>query len=442
MRTDERESWSHRILDCLEGPGGEVAARDRAAALAATYARLDRDARRRFLSVLAEDFGPAPAGVGAAIDRYRAATTAEERVSGEAALRDALNPPRRRLLTQFNGVEGGVKFLVDLRADLLPIASQSADLGGLDDDLKELLVSWLDFGFLELTRLTWRSPAALLEKIIAYEAVHAIRDWDDLRNRLDSDRRCYGLFHPSLPGEPLAFVEVALCTGTARSVQLLLDGTAPGTDPGRADTAIFYSISSPQKGLQGISFGEYLIKRTVDALSHDLPRLVRYATLSPIPGFRVWLEHRLARRPESLLVDGAAAPLEPQRIRTMLQDKDWIRRDAPAPPVSETLLCLCARYFAERRGDGQPIDPVARFHLRNGARLDRINWLGDVSAKGLRQSIGLMVNYRYDLDEIDTNHEAYANERALAVSPAVLRLMSRAGGDLARVRAPSDEDAG
>lgn len=432
---DERETWSRRILECLEGPGGEVSARNRTADLASTYSGLDREARRRFLAVLAEDFGPGRADVEAAIARYLEAKDAAALVAGEAALREALTPPRRRLLTQFNGVEGGVKFLVDMRADLLSIASQSPELGGLDEELKDLLVSWLDFGFLELTRLTWRSPAALLAKLIEYEAVHAIRGWEDLKNRLDSDRRCYALFHPSMPGEPLAFVEVALCVGTARSVQTLLDEEAPAGDPRRADTAVFYSISSPQTGLRGISFGEYLIKRAVDELSHDLPRLHTFATLSPIPGFRLWLDHRMARRPETLEVDAALPPLPPGTIRALMADRAWTSRDAPRPEIAETLLALCARYFAERRADGQPIDPVARFHLRNGARLDRINWLGDVSQKGVRQSLGLMVNYRYDLDEINENHEAYANDRALAVSPPVRNLMDRAGASLHQIRA-------
>lgn len=439
MGTDERDRWSRRILACLEGPGGEVSARNRAADLAATYAGLDRDARRAFLVVLAEDFGPTRTTVDAAIDRYRGARNAADRVASEAALREALTPPRRRLLTQFNGVEGGVKFLVDLRADLLSIASQSPELGGLDDDLKEILVSWLDFGFLELTRLTWRSPAILLEKLIEYEAVHAIRDWEDLRDRLDSDRRCYGLFHPSMPGEPLAFVEVALCVGTARRVQSLLDENAPAGDPGHADTAVFYSISSPQNGLRGISFGEYLIKRTVDALAHDLPRLKTFATLSPIPGFRVWLDTRLARRPEAVRVESAETQIAPGAVRRMLDDRSWTNPSEPLPPESETLLALCARYFAERRADGQPIDPVARFHLRNGARLDRINWLGDVSPKGIRQSLGLMVNYAYDLEQIADNHEGYAKDRVLAVSPSVRNLMERAGASLERIRSVGDD---
>lgn len=432
---DERETWARRILECLEGPGGEVSARNRTADLAATYSGLDREARRRFLAVLAEDFGPRQADVEAAIEGYTNANDAAARIAGEATLRDALTPPRRRLLTKFNGVEGGVKFLVDMRADLSSIASQSPELGGLDEELKDLLVSWLDFGFLELTQLTWRSPAALLAKLIEYEAVHAIRGWEDLKNRLDSDRRCYALFHPSMPGEPLAFVEVALCVGIARSIQTLLDEDAPAGDPLRADTAVFYSISSPQTGLRGISFGEYLIKRAVDELSHDLPRLHTFATLSPIPGFRLWLDHRLTREPEAFQIDPTLPALAPGTVRALMSDRAWTSRNAGRLEIAETVLALCARYFAERRADGQPIDAVARFHLRNGARLDRINWLGDVSRKGVRQALGLMVNYRYDLDEIDENHEAYANDRAIAVSPPVRSLMCRAGASLDHVRA-------
>jgi malonyl-CoA decarboxylase len=425
----ERENWARSIIECLEGPGGEVSARQRTADLARTYLSLAREQRRQFLTLLAEDFGPQPDAVEAAVARYQRAENQERRVAAEGHLREALYPRRRRLLTQFNGVEGGVKFLVDLRADLLPIASRSAALGGLDEDLKEILVSWLDFGFLELTRLTWRSPAVLLEKLIAYEAVHAITSWDDLRNRLDSDRRCYALFHPSMPNEPLSFVEVALCDGIARSVQTLLDEDAPEGDPHHADTAVFYSISSPQSGLQGISFGEYLIKRAVGALRSDLPRLRHFATLSPVPGFRVWLESRMNRTP-GMAEPGTADPIANPGLHTLLEDRERVKTTGDDAAVASSLLSLCARYFAERRADGQPIDPVARFHLRNGARLDRINWQGDISTKGLRQSLGMMVNYRYDLDEIDANHEGYAKERCLAVSPAVRRLMGRAGASL------------
>ena len=411
-----------------------MSARARATELANTYQQLDREAKRRFLTVLAEDFGTKASSVHAGIAAYQAASDASTRVAAEAVLRDALTPPRRTLLTRFNELEGGVKFLVDLRADLLPISSQSPELSGLDDDLKELLVSWFDFGFLELARITWRSPAILLSKLIEYEAVHAIRSWEDLRNRLHSDRRCYALFHPSMPDEPLAFLEVALCQGTARSVQSLLDENAPHVDPNRADTAVFYSITSPQNGLRGISFGEYLIKRAVDELSHDLPRLARYVTLSPIPGFRVWLENRLARTPEALEVDGVPAQLDTATVRKMLEERSWATPSSTAGQHESTLLALCARYFAERRADGQPIDPVARFHLSNGARLDHLNWLGDISPKGIRQSLGLMVNYSYDLEDIDANHEGYAQQREIAVSPAILALMNLANAPTGEVK--------
>ncbi|MBM4266779.1 MAG: malonyl-CoA decarboxylase [Deltaproteobacteria bacterium] len=432
---NESAAWSRRIVECLEGPGGEVSARMRAAALAETYTGLDREARHRLLELLAERFGPAPQNVDAAIDRYRASNDDASRITAEAALREALTPPRRRLLTQFNAVEGGVKFLVDLRADLQPIASQSPHLASLDDDLKDLLVSWLDFGFLELARITWSSPAALLEKLIAYEAVHEIRSWQDLHNRLDSDRRCYALFHPSMPSEPLAFVEVALCVGLARSIQPLLDESAPLDDPREADTAIFYSITSPQRGLRGISFGEFLIKRAVDALRRDLPRLEHYATLSPVPGFRVWLESRLAREPEHLHLGEIGRPADAEAVRQVVADRSLLSRDDGPPSLAETLKRLCALYFAERRGDGQPLDPVARFHLRNGARLESINWRADTSPKGIRQSLGLMVNYSYDQSEIDANHEAYAKERCLAVSSGVHRLMQEAGAEPRGIRA-------
>ena len=434
MSTAESESWSRSISDCLDGPGGEVSARARAASLARTYRNLDREARRRFLTVLAQNFGPSPERVEKAIRRYQEAGDDRARVSAEGLLRDALRPPRRRLLTQFNELAGGVKFLVEMRSDLLTISSQNAQLSGLDEDLKQILVSWFDFGFLELERITWRSPATLLEKLISYEAVHEIRSWDDLRNRLESDRRCYALFHPSMQDEPLAFVEVALCNRTPGSVQALLDANAPTVDANQATTAVFYSISSPQKGLRGISFGEYLIKRSVDALSQDLDRLERYETLSPIPGFRVWLERRLTRDPESLGLDGLPGDLNKSQITGLLARRDWASSEALDDPAAKAILALCARYFAERRADGQPLDPVARFHLRNGASLDRIHCGGDISGKGIRQSLGLMVNYRYALEAIDTNHEAYAKEHEIIVSSGVHELMLDAGARLQGIR--------
>ncbi|MEM7173234.1 MAG: malonyl-CoA decarboxylase family protein, partial [Pseudomonadota bacterium] len=254
------------MRECLDARGGEVSARMRAADLGQSYLELDREGRQIFLEVLAKSFDISPEETEQAIIRYQSAEEAFERLEAERQLRQAVEPKRVKLLTQFNALPEGVKFLVDLRSDLLSMRSKDPYLAALDDDLRSLLTSWFDVGFLDLRRITWKSPAALLEKLIAYEAVHEIQSWDDLRNRLDSDRRCYALFHPRMPDEPLTFVEVALVKGTAKVVQALLDEMAPVADPKDADTAIFYSISNTQKGLRGVSFGEHLIKGVVAKL--------------------------------------------------------------------------------------------------------------------------------------------------------------------------------
>lgn len=419
---------------CLEARGGEISARAHAAELGRAYLRLDQAGRAVFLELLARDFAVDAEAVEAAIDDYHKQEDEEARMAAELRLRDTLIPPRVRLLTQFNGLPEGVKFLVDLRADLVGLLDRSPYLRALDRDLQELLTSWFDTGFLDLRRITWDSSAALLEKLIAYEAVHEIRSWDDLRNRLDSDRRCYALFHPRMPNEPLAFVEVALVEGMAGNVQALLDEAAPAADPAKADTAIFYSISNTQRGLRGITFGDFLIKMVVRVLSHDLPQLKTFATLSPVPGLRGWLEGLDGAALERLLTGDERAAIRKlgqaedmaEALRSLLARENWHRHTRVTETLQEPLVRLAARYFTEKRGNGQPIDAVARFHLRNGARLERINWLGDTSAKGLRQSAGIMVNYRYLLDEIERNHEAFVAKGTVAASTEVRALMRRA----------------
>src|SRR5689334_10206091 len=294
------------MRECLEGRGGEVSARARAADLGRTYLALDAEGRARFLRVLADSFDVDRDAIDACC---RALATADEasRRRAERALRQALEPPRVKLLTQFNALPEGVKFLVDMRAELLRLVRADPTLAPLEQDLKALLAGWFDIGFLELRRITWESPASLLEKLIVYEAVHEIRGWTDLKNRLEADRRCFAFFHPRMPSEPLIFVEVALVNGMAGNVHALLDEAAPVGDPQTADTAIFYSISNCQKGLAGISFGDFLIKRVVEQLTAELPRLKTFATLSPIPGFRRWLDTRLAEPGELLLPKEAAA---------------------------------------------------------------------------------------------------------------------------------------
>jgi len=429
--TDPR-SLRALMAECLEARGGEVSARMRAAELGKTYLELDAAGRRRFLDILAEEFAVDETGLAAAIARHQAAEDAEERLAAGAAVRKAAVPRRVRLLTQFNALPEGVKFLVDLRADLLTFADKSLALRGLDADLRELLASWFDVGFLDIYQITWESPAALLEKLIAYEAVHEIRSWDDLRNRVDSDRRLFALFHPRMPDEPLAFVEVALVKGIAGSVQTLLDEQAPKVDPTDVDTAIFYSISNTQRGLRGISFGDYLIKRVVQRLTKELPRIKTFATLSPVPGFAAWLNDCPAETVTQAMSEvelggvralgGIDDPVA--ALRAVLARLDWPSDPVIRKALKEPLLRLGVRYMVERRESGEPIDPVARFHLKNGARLERVNWLGDVSEQGLRQSAGLMVNYRYDLDEIEANHEAYMKDGRIAMS-AEVRAMTK-----------------
>jgi len=429
--TTKPESLKRLMRDCLEARGGEVSARMRAAALGRTYLEQDAEGRRRFLTVLAQEFAVSPEAVDEAVAGYRGAVTDAERLKAESKLRRALQPPRLRLLTQFNGLPEGVKFLVDLRADLLALRSDDPYLLGLDNDLRDLLLSWFDTGFLDLRAIDWDSPASLLEKLVAYEAVHQITSWQDLRNRLDSDRRCYALFHPRMPEEPLAFVEVALVQGMAASIQALLDEKAPKMDPQQADAAIFYSISNTQKGLKQISFGDYLIKRVVQTLSREFPKIRTFATLSPIPGFRRWLEAQPeaeispAFAPENL----AELPtLSKERglkrtLEEMLAGSAWSEDPALAAALQRPLMGLAARYLVSKRSDGQPLDSVARFHLRNGARLERLNWLGDASANGMAQSCGLMVNYRYVVDEIEANHEAYMKDGRIALGADMRSLL-------------------
>ncbi|MGD1878274.1 MAG: malonyl-CoA decarboxylase [Kiloniellaceae bacterium] len=425
------ESLKHLMLDCLEARGGEVSARMRAAALGRIYLEQDAEGRQRFLSVLAREFAVPAEAVDKAIAVYHAAASDEERLQAENALRRALQPPRLRLLTQVNALPEGVKFLVELRADLLALRSADPYLKGLDNDLRELLLSWFDTGFLDLQAIDWDSPASLLERLVAYEAVHQITSWQDLRNRLDSDRRCYALFHPRMPEEPLAFVEVALVQGMASSIQALLDEKAPRMDPTLADAAIFYSISNTQKGLKQISFGDFLIKRAVQALSREFPKLKIFATLSPIPGFRRWLmalpEDDLAAVFTAEDLAGLPALTQEEGLKQMLNGVlskgAWAADPAVAGALQRPLMVLAARYLVSKRDDGQPLDAVARFHLRNGARLERLNWLGDASANGMAQSCGLMVNYRYVVDEIEGNHEAYMKDGHIALGQEMRGLL-------------------
>ncbi|MDE0811654.1 MAG: malonyl-CoA decarboxylase, partial [Alphaproteobacteria bacterium] len=363
--------------------------------------------------------------VDEAIEAVRAAADDGARNGAEVRLRKALEPRWRALLGRFTTLPEGVKFLVDLRAEMLSMARDDAAIKALSDDLRMMLSTWFDIGLLDLRQIDWASPAVLLEKLIAYESVHAIKSWDDLKNRLDSDRRCFAFFHPNMPNEPLIFVEVALVNGMAPSVDQLLDEGAPEIDPKTADTAIFYSISNAQRGLDGISFGNFLIKRVVELLSHDFPNLKAFATLSPIPGFSRWLEEQM-KDEQAVLLTGTdrkilaglgAGANDVELLGDVLGRVEWLRDEVLAAALKEPISRLAARYLLVAKGrDARALDPVANFHLTNGARAERLNWLGDRSERGLSQSHGLMINYLYRLGEIEANSTAYLTERKIAKS--------------------------
>jgi malonyl-CoA decarboxylase len=422
-----------QLKECAEGLGGEVSTRQRAARLAETYLGLDDSGRHAFLRMIALEFGPDPAKVAKAHEAYQAEIGTARQWDAEAQLRAAMRSSRIRILTQFNAIPQGVKFLVDLRADLIRYLGKDKELKALDRELEARLSAWFDVGFLELTRITWHSPAALLERLVEYEAVHEIQSWKDLKNRLDSDRRCYAFFHPRMPMEPLIFVEVALVEELTDNVQKLLDETAPVVDSGQANTAIFYSISNTQPGLRGVSFGNFLLKRVIDDLQRDLPKVKTFATLSPIPGLVRWaIGHPDEVAAAFTEVDWkrlAAAGIEsaqsPQLKRVLAGDSGWEQDPALARALREPLLRTAAAYLLDARRDAAPLDPVARFHLGNGARIERLDWLADTSGKGLRQSWGVMVNYLYDPDRIEENVEAFAGSGRTDAAAGVRRLARR-----------------
>ena len=378
------------------------------------FARLDADGCDGFFEFLRTDLGAEPEALDTAIERYRA----EPGPDTAAALAAAAEPRRQELLRLMNTAPDGTRDILAMRVALLDALPRRPELKLVDDEFVHMLRSWFNRGFLDLHRIDWRTPALVLEKIIEYEAVHQILDWDDLRRRLEADRRCFGFFHPSLPDEPLIFVEVALCKGLVGSVTELLFGEVDREVD--ADTAIFYSISNCQRGLTGVSFGNFLIKQVVRELAAENRRLRAFATLSPVPGFRQWLireaqEGRLPAGPggEEAALDGIETP-------------DWPAAGPPGEHLKSRLSHLCAYYLLRAKRGSQPLDPVARFHLRNGARLERINWLSDPSPTGMVQSAGVMVNYVYDEADLVANHEAFVNEGRVAHARAVASLLGSA----------------
>ena len=410
-----RESDIAELAAALSSNRGEASGVAIASELLARYRSLKLDGRLAFLKFLSRTMQPDPAEVARAARAY---LSGPETVTLRA-LQRAVESPRLEFFRRLNLAPGATAEIVSMRRDL--IATGDASLAPLDGDLRHLLSSWFNRGFLVLRRIDWQTPAAILEKIIAYEAVHEIEGWDDLRRRLDpADRSCFAFFHPSLIDEPLIFVEVALMDDTPESIGAVLREAPKNGEVGRKPTtAVFYSISNCQEGLRGISFGHFLIKQVVEDLLKERPTLKTFVTLSPAPNFAAWLDAMLNGADASRLV----TPEERQRL-AVLGDQDWVASEQVASGLEPALLRLAAQYFlAEKAGDGRPVDPVARFHLGNGARIERINWLGDPSPKGLREAHGLMVNYRYEIKDIERNHEAYANEGMVAASRQVQRLL-------------------
>jgi malonyl-CoA decarboxylase len=412
---DDIAALAHTLLSGRGEASGVAIARE----LLDRYRGLGTEDRKAFFRLIAEAFKPDP-------DIVKAAAAAYLDAPGEVSfqrLREAVESPRQEFFRRMNLAPGATAEIVAMRRDLLRMAKGEPMLAAVDDDMAHLLASWFNRGFLVLRRIDWQTPAAILEKIILYEAVHEIQGWDDLRRRLDPrDRRCFAFFHPSLIDEPLIFVEVALTREIPGHIQDLIgERTAKPLDA-PPTTAVFYSISNCQEGLRGISFGNFLIKQVVEELAREQPQLRTFVTLSPVPHFARWLDRAGA--------DEAAQIVTPQdRIALqMLSDPGWIDDPEEAETLQPTLMALAAHYFlAAKSPDGRPIDPVARFHLGNGARLERVNWLGDVSEKGLREGHGLMVNYLYDLKDIERNHEAYANEGEIAASRQVRSLLRTHG---------------
>ena len=406
-RAAERKAREAVVLcSALLSERGEVSGAALARDALAAYDALPANAFQPFINLLAAEFSPDPAAIAAASADYARESTPQNLI----ALQHAVEPPRQELFRRLNVAPGATAALVDLRRRLLRELKANPDWVGVDADLEHLFGSWFNRGFLRLERIDWRTPALILEKLIQYEAVHEIAGWPDLHRRLAADRRCFAFFHPALPEEPLIFIEVALTDRISTNVAPLLDPKLPEADPARADCAVFYSITNCQDGLRGISFGNLLIKQVVHELGNEFPRLKTFATLSPLPGFRAWLAD----------VAQEHAAIAPEFAR--LKDADWFQNAELAAKLRPTLMGLCAYYLTAAKKNDEPLDAVARFHLGNGARLEKLNWLADTSKPGMQRSAGLMVNYVYRLADVEKNHEAFVRDHEVVASHELNKL--------------------
>jgi malonyl-CoA decarboxylase len=428
---DRRGVAERRSADLIELCGELLSERGEASGVALAreilnrYVELTTGPRIAFFEALGLEFGPDHARLSAAAAAWQKNPTDE--IAAEVHL--ASEPRRQELFRRLNLAPGGTAALVRMREQLLEALDRREDLGGVDTAFVHLFSSWFNRGFLVLRRIDWSTPAIVLEKIIRYEAVHRIRGWDDLRRRIDApDRRCYAFFHPALVDEPLIFVEVALTRDIPDAIAPILAVEREIIEAEKAATAVFYSISNCQRGLTGVSFGHFLIKQVAEEIARENARLSRFVTLSPVPGFAAWLKRE--RGAESSI----ALSAEDKAALAHLDAPLWWQNAAIRDEVEEPLLRAAGWYFLRARNrSGMPVDPVARFHLGNGARLERLNWLGDTSEKAMEQSHGLMVNYLYELDDIEKNHEAYAKQRAVIAANTVKRLVRGSARDVVPV---------
>ena len=412
----ERSAGLIELCEDLLSGRGEASGVALAQEILARYAELTTGPRIAFFESLGRTFGHDRPRIDCAIAVWRQSPSD----ATAADLHSASEPRRLELFRRLNLAPGGTAALVRMREQLLDAMDHRDDLAIVDNDFVHLFSSWFNRGFLVLRRIDWSTSASILEKIIRYEAVHEIRDWADLRRRIDPpDRRCYAFFHPALVDEPLIFVEVALTRAIPGAIAPILSDKRDPVEPKRANTAVFYSITNCQRGLTGVTFGHFLIKQVVEEVSRDIPSVGTFVTLSPAPNFAEWLNRERAKS-ASVAIDDAD-----REALAALDTDDWWRAPEIADEMREPFLRAAAWYYLRgRNGRGLPVDAVARFHLGNGARLERLDWLADTSERALKQSYGLMVNYLYDLDYIERNHEAYAQHRAVVAASAVTRLVT------------------
>jgi malonyl-CoA decarboxylase len=425
-RTGADRALRGLLLDCrrLLSERGEANGPGIAQSIVSQIDALGDDGRSRFFEHLASDFSPDPLAV---LSAARAYADAPDQPAHLIQLTQAAEPPRQELFRRINRAPGGTAAIVRLRRRLLERLPRNPVLAGVEHDLLHLLSSWFNPGFLQMRKVDWNSPAQLLEQIIHHEAVHEIDGWDDLRRRLQPDRRCFAFFHPQLPDEPLIFVEVALVPEMAGAIAPLIDKNSQPLPPEQFKVAVFYSISNCQPGLRGVSMGNFLIKRVAEQLKRELPQLRTFCTLSPIPGLMGWLQQLCHPARDAASAGGALAGLPQSATERAVhalallreaagQDLAALTQAASLAALPSTahhaLWRLAAQYLVHR----SPLpggDPVARFHLDNGARLERLNAQANLAAKGLKQSAGLMVNYLYDLASVETNHERFVRGRVV-----------------------------